>query len=424
METVALGTLADFRNGINYTKDNFGKGIKVINVRDFKDHSIATFDSLDEVDPTGIIKPEDLLHKNDIIFVRSNGNRELIGRSLFIFEVKEQVTHSAFTIKLRFKSEKALPRFYAYLFRSSLIRQTLSAHGNGTNISNLNQRILSNLQVPLPALSIQEKIVEILSAYDDLIENNTRRIKVLEEMARNLYHEWFVKFRFPGYEQVKMVDSELGLIPEDWEIKQLSDVCVRITDGSHWSPKSVEDGYPMASVKDMHTWGLNLESCRKISQEDYDKLVRNGCKPLKNDILIAKDGNTYLKHMFVIEEEVNLVTLSSIAIVRPNINKILPYILVFHLLEPEVKSRLKNYVSGAAIPRIILKDFARFPIVLPPIDIQQKFFNLTEAMIKNCHCLIDKNQNLRQTRDLLLPKLISGEIDVEKLDIETEQIAA
>ena len=118
-ETVNLGKLADFRNGINYTKDNFGKKIKVINVRDFQDYSIATFEGLDEVDPTGIIKQEDLLKRNDIIFVRSNGNRELIGRSLFIYEIKEQVTHSAFTRKLKLKSEKVLPRYYAYLFRSS-----------------------------------------------------------------------------------------------------------------------------------------------------------------------------------------------------------------------------------------------------------------------------------------------------------------
>ncbi|MBD2295255.1 restriction endonuclease subunit S [Anabaena sphaerica FACHB-251] len=152
-ESVNLGSMAEFRNGINYTKDNFGKGIKVINVKDFKNDNIASFNSLDEVEPTGIIKEQDLLQKNDIIFVRSNGNRELIGRSLFIADIKEQVAHSAFTIKLRFKSKKVVPRFYAYLFRSSLMRQTLSAQGNGTNISNLNQGILSNLEVPLPPIA-------------------------------------------------------------------------------------------------------------------------------------------------------------------------------------------------------------------------------------------------------------------------------
>lgn len=179
-ETVALINLAEFRNNINYNKDNFGRGIKVINVKDFKDHSIASFEDLDEVNPTVVIKEKDLLKVGDIIFVRSNGNRELIGRSLFIKEIRESVTHSAFTIKFRFTSNQVLQRFYAYLFRSSLMRQILSAHGNGTNISNLNQGILSNIQVPLPSLPIQHKIVSLLSAYDDLIENNTRRIEILE----------------------------------------------------------------------------------------------------------------------------------------------------------------------------------------------------------------------------------------------------
>ncbi len=220
-ETVPLGTLVQLRNGINYTKDNFGRGIKIISVKNFQDYLFPKYEDLDEINPEGIIREESLLRDGDIVFVRSNGNRELIGRSLFIRGLKEKVTHSAFTIKVHFNSDIVLPRFYAYLFRTSLIRQGLSAYGSGTNISNLNQEILSNLQVPLPPLSFQKRIVEILSAYDDLIENNTRRIRILEEMAQVLYSEWFVKFRFPGHEKVKMVESELGMVPEGWELTTL-----------------------------------------------------------------------------------------------------------------------------------------------------------------------------------------------------------
>lgn len=121
-EAVNLGILADFRNEINYDKDNFGKGIKVINVRNFQDYSFATFDDLDEVNPVGLVRQTALLQNGDIVFVRSDGNRELIGRSLFILNIEEPITHSAFTIRASFTSKKALPRFYAYLFRSSLIR--------------------------------------------------------------------------------------------------------------------------------------------------------------------------------------------------------------------------------------------------------------------------------------------------------------
>ncbi|MCR3883441.1 MAG: restriction endonuclease subunit S, partial [Methanothrix sp.] len=159
------------------------------------------YDELAEINPDGVVKKSDYLEEGDILFVRSNGNRSLIGRSLFIRGINESISHSAFTIKARITSDKALPQFYAYLFRTQLIRETLSAYGGGTNINNLNQRILNDILVPLPPLPTQRKIAAILSAYDDLIENNTRRIKILEEMASALYREWFVNFRFPGHEK-------------------------------------------------------------------------------------------------------------------------------------------------------------------------------------------------------------------------------
>ena len=93
--------------------------------------------------------------------------------------------------------------------------------------SNVNKTAFENIEIEVHELPTQQKIASILTAYDDLIENNTRRIKILEEMARSHYHEWFVNFRFPGYEQVKMVDSELGLIPEGWEVKKLRRYCSR-----------------------------------------------------------------------------------------------------------------------------------------------------------------------------------------------------
>ena len=308
---------------------------------------------------------------------------------------------------------------FAYYFLQTMHLEQLDC---GAANPTLNRNHIHTLPIRYPPLPIQRKIAGILSAYDDLIENNTRRIEILEEMARSIYREWFVKFRFPGHEQVQMVDSELGLIPEGWEVKPLSDVCSRITDGSHWSPKTVDQGYPMASVKDMHNWGFHIEQCRKISPEDYENLVKNHCKPFKNDVLIAKDGS-YLKHIFVIEKELDMVILSSIALLRPN-EKIISHILSLYLLEPSIKSRMAGYVSGVAIPRIILKDFRKFLIVVPPIDFQKKFFSLAEPMIINSYRLINKNDNLRQTRDLLLPRLISGEIDVENLNINTGEIAA
>jgi type I restriction enzyme S subunit len=170
---------------------------------------------------------------------------------------------------------------------------------------------------------------------------------------------------------------------------------------------------PMASSKDMHDWGLNLETCRLIRRADYDQLVRNGCRPKKSDVLITKDGANYLKHVFVVREELELVLLSSIAILRPNA-RINPHLLAAVLKAPENKNRLKSYVTGAAIPRIILKDFKQFRIVLPSREVQQAWARVVEPIVELCWRLIDQVTNLRRTRDLLLPRLLSGKVPLKE----------
>lgn len=271
---------------------------------------------------------------------------------------------------------------------------------------NLSLGIIKRFEIPAPELEVQKRIASVLSAYDDLIENNQRRIALLEKATRLLYREWFVHFRFPGHEHVKIVNG----VPEGWEIVSMEDVCTRITDGSHSSPKSVDDGYPMASVKDMHDWGIDTINCRQISHDDYEKLVRADCKPLLNDVLIAKDGS-YLKHCFVVQEEIDLVILSSIAILRPN-NRIDPHLLNFILRDPMTKERMKGYVSGAALPRIILKEFRNFKILLPNDEAQRLWADNAHPIAKQCETLIRTNHQLAKARDLLLPRLMDGRLEV------------
>ncbi len=232
------------------------------------------------------------------------------------------------TVLIRPNRRKVLAEYLVYLMLGDEIQGRVQSLSNGATVHHLNMKDIRNLQLPtLPDLEEQRRIASILSAYDDLIENNTRRIAILEEMARRIYEEWFVRFRFPGHESVRMIESELGPVPEGWEAVRMEDVCVRITDGSHRSPKSIEVGKPMASVKDMHDWGINIATCRQIDESEYEELVRNDCKPRLNDVLIAKDGS-YLKHTFVVDEEKDIVVLSSIAILRPN-GRMLPNQLAY-----------------------------------------------------------------------------------------------
>ena len=303
------------------------------------------------------------------------------------------------------------PAFLLYWFKGPVFQSALFGIKGGVAQGYVSLEMIRSLPVPQFSLPIQQRIAGILSAYDDLIENSQRRIKILESMARALYREWFVHFRFPGHENHPRVGSPLGEIPQGWEVKALADVCTRITDGSHFSPQSVEDGYPMASVKDMHDWGINVEGCRRITCDDYENLVRNDCKPLKNDVLIAKDGS-YLKHTFVVGEEQDLVILSSIAMLRPN-DAIRQNYLCLTLRDPVTKARMKGIVSGVAIPRIVLKDFRKFQILVPPNEVQTDWARIVDPMLAMCRKLVSQTENLRRTRDLLLPRLLSGQIEVE-----------
>jgi type I restriction enzyme, S subunit len=304
------------------------------------------------------------------------------------------------------------PAFISYFLRTL----NLASQNAAGAVPGLNRNALHMLKVRIPPLPTQRKIAVILSVYDNLIKNNTRRVRVLEDMARALYREWFVEYRYPDHETAEFVEDEHGRRPRGWEWLEMGQICDRITDGSHKSPPSQAGGLPMASVKDMNDWGLDLESCRHVSDADFAELVRNDCKPRINDVLIAKDGS-YLKHTFVVEREQDVVILSSIAILRPRIERIQPFYLALHLRQHEVRERLKGYVSGVAIPRIVLKDFRKFKILVPLKEHQDEFETLIKPVRAQIHSLIVRNANLRRTRDLLLPRLVSGELNVSNLEI-------
>ena len=166
----------------------------------------------------------------------------------------------------------------------------------------------------------------------------------------------------------------------------------------------------------MHNWGFTLNGCRRISGDDYRNLVKNNCKPLKNDVLIAKDGS-YLKHIFVVEQDLDLVILSSIAILRPN-EKINPHFLSLTLKRKDVLRKMENYVSGAVLQRIVLRDFRKFEIVVPPQNLQELWYERIGGFIDQCWLNNHMNNDLSKLRDTLLPKLLSGELripDAEKL---------
>ena len=160
--TMEVAEVAEFKHGVNYSKESAGTGIKVLGVRHFQSHVVAPLNDLDEINPEGVLSDGHVLEDGDLIFVRSNGNRELVGRCLLVQPNGLRLTHSAFTIRMRLDRKRCEPKFYAFLLRLPEYRAKMM--GGGANINNLSQDILKAIEIPLPPLDEQRRIVAELDA--------------------------------------------------------------------------------------------------------------------------------------------------------------------------------------------------------------------------------------------------------------------
>lgn len=224
-EKVKLGDIADFSNGINFGKEAYAKGIKLIGVSNFGNRFYPDYDELEEV-RADIVKEADYLQSGDIVFVRSNGNKELVGRCMLIDNPPTKITFSGFCIRTRLKNvESQDPMFWAYHFKSKTFRRNMSGTAVGANIQNLSQGRLAAYEAKVPDINTQKRIADILSKYDQIIESNQKQIKLLEEAVQRLYKEWFVELRFPGFEKCKIVDG----VPNGWKKVGLENVAPILT---------------------------------------------------------------------------------------------------------------------------------------------------------------------------------------------------
>ena len=183
----------------------------------------------------------------------------------------------------------------------------------------------------------------------------------------------------------------------EWKTSTIGAACSLVTDGSHSSPKSVESGEYMVSVKDFTEYGFDFTSCRRISSDDYETLKRNGCVPEQGDILIGKDGARYFEDIIIYRQPERPALLSSIAILRCNKEEIQPEFLYYTLRTPGFKQDVRdNYGSGSAIPRIILKDFKRMPISYPSLEVQKQITAVLSILDQRIQANTKINDNLEQ----------------------------
>ena len=191
----SLGGVAVFRNGINFTKSSVGVPIKILGVKDFRNSYWAPLEDLETVIPDGSLGDLDMLQKDDLVFVRSNGNPELIGRCLLVGDVTEKTTHSGFTIRARLSGSELIPRYLCHFLKSNLVRREMIDGGNGANIRSLNQGTLSRLVIPVPPTRAQVQIVSQLEEVDGetkrLESIYQRKLTAFDELKRSLLQHAF-----------------------------------------------------------------------------------------------------------------------------------------------------------------------------------------------------------------------------------------
>jgi len=318
-------------------------------------------------------------------------------------------------------SEEIDCHFLCCLFNSAWGRGTVAGSLVGVAQQHFNIGVAKEMEVMLPPIGTQRRIGSILSAYDDLIENNTRRIKVLEEMARMLYREWFVYFRSPGHEKARMVASELGPIPQGWSVQPVEALTSLVTKGT--TPTTLgrlfqESGVNFIKVESISESGaILINKLAKIDTETHEMLKRSQLR--QNDILFSIAG------------AIGRVALVPIRVLPANTNQALAIlrcsdpILVTYLLSTVRSANFQNFSLGRVVQtaqaNVSLSILKSAPVLLPPPTLLMKFREAVEPILALVEVLSSKIENLRATRDLLLPKLISGEIPVEAADDAAER---
>jgi len=339
------------------------------------------------------------LEPGDIVIARTGAT---VGYAKLI-RGNEPSVFASYLVRIRINTEIAEPEYVGYVVESDVYKRFVLSQIGGAAQPNANAKVLSSFQLPIPDKATQRHVASILSAYDDLIENNRRRIQLLEQSARLLYKEWFVHLRFPGHEHVNKVDG----VPDGWEIKKIADVC-----------ETVGGGTPSTKVAEY--WGgdihwivpsditkndclVLLDSERKIT----DKGLRQSSAkmvPAETILMTSRASVGFFALM-----DFSVCTNQGFINIIPHEDELRMYIL-FNLMSRV--NEIRSNAKGTTYPEISKGRFRTMDIVFPSKTLYSEFFRITCILFHQVRCLKRSILKLEEARGLLLPRLMNGEIAV------------
>jgi len=421
---VTIGAHIDTRKGYAFKSTWYSQhGTPIVKVSNFTTDSIDTSNLVRIPDDIAAGYRKYALTQGDIVVQTvgswPNNPASVVGKTI-------QVSREASGALLNQNAVRLIPdhqldaRFLYFLLRSDAYKKYIINCAQGAaNQASITLDSIRNFNFNLPPLPTQQKIAAVLSAYDDLIENNTRRIKILEEMAQMIYREWFVNFRFPGHEKVKMVDSPLGKIPEGWRVAKLSSLV------------DTQYGYTESGSKDevgpkyVRGTDINKNSFIRWETVPYcpiDAASHEKYKLHVGDLVVIRMADP--GKVGIIEKQIDAVFASYLIRLSPRDVVVRPYFLFYLMLSDYYQGFVTGASTGTTRKSASAGVLTDLDVILPLARIQQQFETIVSAIRGMLNNLLDKNANLRTTRDLLLPKLISGEVDVSELDIATEGLVS
>ena len=297
----------------------------------------------------------------------------------------------------RAKKKKADARFTYYLTSSdAVVLPAINSMTGASGRQRADKRFIQRLKLNLPDLPTQERIADILSAYDDLIEANNRRIELLEQVAQELYKEWFVRFRFPGYENAKFEDG----IPEGWAIKRMNEFCY-VTDGTHDTPKPVDVGVPLVTGRCISSGFVDFDAAYNISETDHIGIKkRSGLK--SGDILFSNIGT--VGNCCVVDYNREF-SVKNVIIFKPETMRDTAY-LYYWMTSSTMQEIFGTQTNGASQQFVGLTFMRRYKLLVPKDDILEAFAEKVSPIVEQKRLSHQKNLNLAAQRDMLLPRLM------------------
>ena len=354
------------------------------------------------------------LEVGDIVLAR----RGDIGRCAYVAPQNAGWLCGTGSMKLSLPDGPLSSKYLFYLLQTDSVIGWLNGVSVGATLKNLSAGAVSELPLCFPALELQHSICAILDALEELIENNQQRIRLLEETARILYREWFVNFRYPGHEDVPLVDSELGPIPGDWEICQVDEVMGVVGGGT---PSKKEEGYWVDGTIQWYTPSDLTATGSMFASESGLKI---------NELGLAKSSaNLFPAGSVMMTSRATIGVLSFSTTEACTNQGFITCVPSERLSGSHIYFWLEAHVplflqigTGATFKELTKSTFRKLPIAVPPVPLEEEFCSLVDPLLQSVLNLLRQQQVLQSSRDLLLPRLVSGDLDISDLDLDLEAV--